>query len=389
MSERPAMPERAPGTSRMTPMRALTLFLIVVVVLGYPSWRYTHRHETASNAAQPAEPPVVVSDAVVANRPWQDSLQAFGQIRAVQGADLSAQVPGIVDEIDFRSGDEVKAGAVLMRLRLYDDTAKLQQLQALVSLWQANVARDKKQFAVQAISQATLDLDNANLRQYEAQVAAQQQQIEEKIVRAPFSGKLGIRQVDLGQYLPAGTTIANLEALDHLYVDFNVVQQDFARISDGQTVDVTVNSWPNRIFHAKVAALDSRIDQASRMVSVRADLENADRALLPGMFAVSHLNVGSVTPRIAVPQGAISFNPYGNFVYVLTPDPKKAGVFVATSRVVTLGARRGDLVLVETGLHPGENIVTVGLFKLRNGSAVTINNDVKPAESLTPSPEEE
>ncbi|MCQ8278764.1 efflux RND transporter periplasmic adaptor subunit [Acetobacteraceae bacterium KSS8] len=373
----------------MTPTRALTLFLIAVVILGYPSWRYTHRHESASGAAQPAEPPVVVSDAVVTDRPWQDSLQAFGQIRAVQGADLSAQVPGIVDEIDFRSGDEVKAGTVLMRLRLYDDSAKLQQLQALVSLWQANVARDRKQFAVQAISQATLDLDNANLRQYEAQVAAQEQQIEQKIVRAPFSGKLGIRQVDLGQYLPAGTTIANIEALDHLYVDFNVVQQDLSRIADGQSVDVSVDSWPNRVFHAKVVALDSHIDQASRMVSVRADLDNPDRALLPGMFAVAHLNVGSVTPRIAVPQGAISFNPYGNFVYVLTPDPKRNGVFVATSRVVTLGARRGDLVLVEKGLNPGDRIVTAGLFKLRNGSAVTINNDVQPADSPDPTPEEE
>ncbi len=377
----------------MTRTRAWILLLLVVAVAAYPLWRVWHRAAAPAEAAQTAEPPQTVSDIAVRQQAWQSRLKAYGQVRAVQGAELSSQVPGIVDEIDFQSGQDVKAGAVLLRLRLYDDPAKLQQLEAEVSLYEANLARDQKQFAAQAISRATLDLDTANLRNYQAQVTAQAQAMEEKIVRAPFAGRLGIRQVDLGQYMPPGTAVTTLQALDPIYVDFAVPQQQVGDVTPGRPVDVTVDTYPGRIFHATVQALDSRIDAQSRMASVRASLANPDHALLPGMFAIAHLDLGPSRQVVAVPQAAISFNPYGDFVYVLTRPPGGAParpeVLVATSRVVTLGETEGDRVVVATGLKPGETIVTAGQLKLRSGAAVTIDNRVQPQDAMHPEPPEE
>ncbi|MBE7213119.1 MAG: efflux RND transporter periplasmic adaptor subunit [Gluconacetobacter diazotrophicus] len=373
------------GTRR----RLLILVLLLLAVAAIPLWRMRPQHGARPAAGGQAAPVAVVSDTVLAEQDWQDRLQAFGQLRAQQGAELSAPVAGIVGEIDFSSGEEVKAGTVLLRLRLYDDEAKLQQLQALVSLWQANVARDQKQFQAQAISRATLDLDDANLRQFQAQVAAQAQVIEQKNVRAPFSGKLGIRQVDLGQYLPPGTVATSIQALDRLYCDFNVVQRDAASVRPGQAVRLTVDAWPDRSFPATVLAIDSRVDPQNRMAQVRATLDNRDRALLPGMFAVAHLDVGAPRRVVSVPQGAVSFSPYGDFVYELTPLPGHPGRYTAASRVVRLGQTQGDRVVVEDGVKPGDRIVTAGAFKLRDGAVVTVNNSVPVPDALHPAVREE
>ncbi len=383
----------------MTRTRLVLLLLLVLAAAAYPVWRLAHRAapaQAAQGTAQAAEPPQTVSDIVVRRQPWQDRLKAYGQVRAVQGAELSAQVPGIVDEIDFQSGQDVKVGTVLLRLRQYDDPAKLQQLQAEVALYTTNLQRDQKQFEAQAVSHATLDLDTANLRSYQAQVAAQAQAMEEKIVRAPFTGRLGIREVDLGQYLPPGTAVTTLQALDPIYVDFSVPQQQVGDVRPGRTVDVSVDTYPGRVFHAAVQALDSRIDAQSRMASVRASLDNRDHALLPGMFAVARLDLGPSQEVLAVPQTAVSFNPYGDFVYVLTPQPQEPGkapgsapVFLATSRVVTLGATQGDRVVVTAGLHDGDTVVTAGQIKLRSGALVVIDNRVQPPNALAPEPPEE
>ena len=362
----------------MTRIRALMLLLLALAALAaYPAWRGLHP-AAASAPASSSEPAQTVADFVVTPVRWQAMLKAFGQVRAVQGADLSSQVAGIVDEIDFQSGQEVKAGTVLLRLRLYDDTAKLAQLNAEVALWTANMARDQKQFDVQAISRATLDLDLANLRNFQAQAQAQAQAMDEKIIRAPFSGRLGIRQVDLGQYLSPGTAVTSLQALDPIYVDFSVPQQQIGEIVPGHGVRVGVDTWPGRVFEATVQAFDSRIDPQSRMVTVRAALANADHALLPGMFAIVHLDLGPPKTVLAIPQAAVSFNPYGNFVYVLTPRPGAEGGFIAHSRVVVTGEARDDRVVVTSGLKAGERVVGAGQLKLRNGSAVVVDNTVKP-----------
>jgi membrane fusion protein (multidrug efflux system) len=351
------------------------LRILLPLTVAFAAWLLWHMEQQRNKpGAKIADaPPVVLAD-VLACEDWQSGFQATGQLRAAQGAELSAPVSGIVAEIRFQAGDEVRAGSVLLRLRAYDDDAKLKQLRALVRLWEANLARDKKQFEVQAVSRATLDQDAATLTQYQAQVEAQQQLIEQKLIRAPFDGRIGIRQVDLGQYLSPGTAIASIEALDQLYLDFNVVQRDFSAVHPGQTIQVTVDAWPERLFQANVLAVDSSVDPQSRMVLVRATLDNHDRALLPGMFAVARLDVGSLRPVVAVPQAAVSFSPYGDFIYVLTPKPGEPGRFIASSQVLQLGEQQGDKVVVTSGLKVGDRIVTAGGFKLRTGATVVIGD---------------
>ena len=368
--------------------RILLPLLLLFAALGAAAagWRWLG-HPAASAPAGSAQPQVV-SATTVERTPWQSRIDAFGQVRAVQGADLSAEVPGIVDSIDFRSGSDVAAGTVLLRLRPNDDDARLATLQATADLWAANVARDQKQFDAQAISRATLDLDQANLRSYRAQVAGQQALMQEKVVRAPFAGRLGIRMVDLGQYLTAGTAVVTLQALDPIYVDFNLPQQQVAQVAAGQPAEVRVDAFPGRVFDARVLAVDSRIDAASRMASVRAALRNPDHALLPGMFATVGLAVGPPRPAVTVPAAAISYNPYGDFVYVLT-GTATPGILVANSRVVTLGEARGDRVVVLSGLRPGERVVTAGQVKLRQGAPVRVDDRVQPEDQLDPHPPEE
>ncbi len=376
----------------MTRKLALLLVAVVVAGLALAGWRWLGipLGRPAAAVTPAAEQPQVVSAVTVRRAPWQSRIEAFGQVRAVQGADLSAELSGIVDSIDFQSGSDVAAGTVLLRLRPNDDDARLATLQATADLWAANVARDQKQFEAQAISRATLDLDQANLRSFRAQVAAQQALMAEKVVRAPFAGRLGIRAVDLGQYLVAGTPIVSLQALDPIYVDFNLPQQQVAEVAAGQPVAVGVDTFPGRVFDARVLAVDSRIDAASRMASVRASLPNPDHALLPGMFATVGLVQGPPHEAVTVPQTAISYNPYGDFVYVLEQAPGgPAGALAANSRVVTLGEARGDRVVVLTGLRPGETVVTAGQVKLRQGALVRVDNSVQPQDQLNPDPPEE
>jgi membrane fusion protein, multidrug efflux system len=346
------------------------------------------KHATAA-ATDDDDSALTVSASAVQLSAWQDQLKAFGQVRAAQGADLSSEVSGIVDSIDFTSGQDVRAGSILLRLRPNDDDAKLAALRASAELAVANLARDRQQYALKAISRATLDQDEANAKNARAQVDAQQAQMAEKVIRAPFSGRIGIRMVDLGQYLTAGTPITSLQALNPIYVDLNVPQQQIGRIKPGQTVDVSVDSYPGRTFKARIKAVDNRVDAASRMVSVRADLDNADHALLPGMFAIAHLSVGSPTQVLAIPLSAISFSPHGDYVYVLTAKNGSDDVKTATMRALRIGEQRGDRAIVLDGLAPGEVVVTAGQIKLRNGATVQVNNSVQPSDQWHPDAAEE
>ncbi|WP_428392595.1 efflux RND transporter periplasmic adaptor subunit [Lichenicoccus sp.] len=330
-----------------------------------------------------AAPPAPSVSTVIAKRElWQAQVRATGQVVAVQGADLSAEVSGIVGAISFASGQDVAAGTVLLRLRPNDDDARLAQLQALASLGAANLARDRKQFTAEAVSRATLDADQSNLAAEQAQVAAQRAVMAEKAVRAPFAGRLGIRLVDLGQYLTAGTAIVTLQALDPIYVDFNVAQQALGRLHVGQTISAHLDGWPDRVFKARLSAINSRLDAASRMATVRAELDNHDHALLPGMFAVVDVDTGAAIPRLTLPQAAISFNPYGDFVYVL--ERGAGGQLIANSRVVATGAVRGDQVAILSGIKAGEQVVSAGQLKLRSGMPVEVNNSIQPPDNAAP-----
>ena len=334
-----------------------------------------------------ANPPQTVSTTTAAKQDWQPQLEAVGSLRAVNGADLAFEVAGIVDEIRFNSGDDVEAAEVLIHLRDDEDVARLQSLQASADLASIVYERDKKQLKIQAVSQATVDADAANLKNARAQVVEQQAIIDKKTIRAPFAGHLGIRAVDLGQYVSAGTTIVTLQALDPIYVDFFLPQQTVDQIRVAQPVTVKVDAFPKETFRGEISALNSKVDVSTRNVQVRATLKNPDHKLLPGMYATIDIDIGAPQQYVTLPQTAITFSAYGDTVYIV--DDKGAGPdgkpqLVARQSFVTTGATRGDQVAVLKGVGEGELIVTSGQLKLHNGSAVAIDNTVAPTAEAAP-----
>jgi membrane fusion protein (multidrug efflux system) len=322
---------------------------------------------------------------------WQPSLQSVGSITAINGASLSAEVGGIVDTLDFESGQDVEKGELLLTLRPNNDPAVLAQLQANAALAAINLARDQKQFAVSAVSQSQLDSDRATLAADQAQVAAQQATMAEKQVRAPFTGRLGIRQVDLGQYLSPGAEIVSLQQLNPVYVDFHMPQQALAQLQPGQKVAVDVDAYPNEPFTGTVTALDSEVDQNTRSIEVRATVDNAKLLLRPGMFASVNVNTGAPAQEVTLPQTAITYNSYGDTVYIVTQGKDANGkqALVANQVFVQLGATRGNQVAVTSGVKPGDEVVVAGQVKLRNGAVVAINNTLLPPDGSNPNPPNE
>jgi membrane fusion protein (multidrug efflux system) len=323
--------------------------------------------------------------------PWQPGLQSVGSITAVNGASISAEVSGIVDTINFESGEDVQKGTLLLTLRPNNDPAVLAQLEAQAALAAINAARDERQLAANAVSQAQVDSDRAQLASAQAQVAAQKALIEEKQVRAPFSGRLGIRQVDLGQYLVAGTAIVSLQQLNPVYVDFHMPQQALAQVGPGQKVDVGIDAYPGQDFIGTISALDSNVDQATRSIEVRATLDNSKLLLRPGMFASVNVSVGTPQDFVTLPQTAITYNSYGDTVYLVThgTDAKGKPALIANQVFVTLGETRGDQVAVLAGVNPGDIVVVAGQVKLRNGAVVDINNKLLPSNEPNPNPANE
>jgi len=368
-------------------------------------------------AAQ-GQPKFTVSTVRAGFQDWQPTLTAVGSMRAERGTDLSAEVAGIVEAIQFNSGDDVRAGQVLLQLRSADEVAHLESLKASAALAETTYRRDEAQFAAQAISQATLDSDAANLRSTKAQVAEQQALVDKKIVRAPFTGHLGVRAVDLGQYLSPGTKIVTLQQLDLIYIDFVLRQQDLNQVAVGQNVQATCDAYPEQRFAGAIAAIDPLVDINTRNVQVRAALKNPEHKLLPGMSATVEIQVGKPQRYITLPQTAVSYNPYGATVFLIATQSGAAGTrdkvkgtpraeqssasaqhgpssgnnapnLLAKQVFVTTGATRGDQVAILAGVHEGDEVVTSGQMKLKNGALVTINNTVQPASDPNPAPWEQ
>ncbi|MBB4952090.1 membrane fusion protein (multidrug efflux system) [Agrobacterium vitis] len=332
-----------------------------------------------------ANPPQTVSTAAANLSDWQSEIEAVGTLKAVNGADLALQVAGIVEDRSFESGDTVTAGQVLLKLSAEDDIAKLAALQATADNYAISLKRSQDQQKVSAVSQATVDSDAANLKNARALVEQQKAIVDQKTLRAPFAGRLGIRSVDIGQYLTAGTTIVTLQALDTLYVDLYLPQQALSQIKVGQDVTTTVDAYPGKIFPGKISAINSKVDSASRNVQVRATMSNPDGLLLPGMFGRVKIAVGTSRQFITLPQTAIVYNPYGDSVFIVDQDAqggKQNGV-VRQSFVKT-GDTRGDNVAITDGIKEGEQVVIAGQIKLRNGSPVIIDNSQIPTAENAP-----
>jgi membrane fusion protein (multidrug efflux system) len=235
---------------------------------------------------------------------------------------------------------------------------------------------------------ATVESDEANLKVSRAQVAAQQAIMAEKIVRAPFAGRLGVRQVDLGQYVAAGTALVTLQQLDPMFVDFYLPQQAIGQVAAGQSVDVTADAWPGKTFQGRIVALNPRIDAASRMLQVRATVPNADGALLSGMFVNLAIATGEPRPLVTIPAAAVAYNPYGSLVYVVRGEKDAQGKDqqIVKQQFVTTGATRGDQVSILKGISANDQVVTAGQLKLHNGSIVKIDNAVRPTDNPAPVP---
>lgn len=336
-------------------------------------------------------PPQTVSTAKADVSEWQGEFQAVGTLRAVRGADIAPEVAGVVTVIHFQSGQEVQAGAPLVQLNAESDLARLQSLQASAELAEVNYRRDQKQLEIQAVSQAVVDTDAANLKSAKAQLAEQQALLNKKLVRAPFGGRLGIRAVDVGQYVTAGTKLVTLQALDPVYVDFYAPQKSLGRIALKQKIVLKSDAFPSEQFAGEISSIDPKVDPATRNVQVRATVRNPKHRLLPGMFATVTIASGGPQRFITLPQTAVSYNPYGDTVFVVEEQKVQDGKasLVALQKFVTTGGTRGDQVAILSGIKEGDTVVTAGQIKLRSGVPVIINNSIQPTNDRSPQPKDQ
>jgi membrane fusion protein (multidrug efflux system) len=373
--------------------RRLWLWMILVVVLAVVLFGAIFAFPIVAFKAKgfPAPPPATVATATARFEDWQPAIQVVGSLKPVRGADLSVEVAGIVDEVSFDSGGDIASGAQIIRLRDTDDIAKLHTLEASRDLWQANYARDQAQLQRQLISQAQFDITSSNLKSLQAQIAEQQAIVAKKTLRAPFAGHLGIRAVNAGQFINPGTVVVTLQALDPIFIDFFLPQQQLQQIKTGQAITTKVDAYPDIRFPGRISTIDPKVDPATRNVAVRATLPNGDRKLLPGMFATAEIVTGQKQRYITLPQAAITFNPYGNVVFVVKQGKDAAGkeTLIGQQTVVTTGATRGDQIAVLSGLKEGDIVVSAGQAKLQNGAPLIVNNAVMPSNDPNPQPHEQ
>lgn len=381
-------------TKRPMAKRMIIMLVCVCVLLGalvgFNLFKaYMIKKFMASNAA----PPATVTAAVAGFQTWQPQLAAVGSLRAVRGVDVTTEVAGLVREITFNSGQDVKAGQVLVRLNDDSDCALLASLKAAAELAQTVYTRDKAQYDIQAIAKAQLDSDAADLKSKRAQVDQQAALVDKKTIRAPFAGRVGITTVNPGQYLNPGDAIVTLQAIDTLYADFYLPQQQLGQLQVGQSVVIDTNAFSNRTFEGKISSINPRVDNTTRNVQVEASVENREHKLLPGMYANVKVEAGGVQRYLTLPQTAITYNPYGATVFVVKPGTQKDAhgntMPVAQQVFVTPGPTRGDQVAILKGIGAGTQVVTSGQLKLKNGTSLVIDNRVLPADNPNPMPQEQ
>lgn len=376
----------------MTKRIIIMLIIVGVIFGGIFGFHAFQGYMMKKYMSSAAAPPVTVSAMKAVSKEWQEQIQAVGTLRAVRGVDLANEIPGIVQSVHFKSGDDVKTGQVLLQINADADIAQLRVLTAAADLAQSVYARNKKQFQVQAVSQASLDIDAADLKGKQFQVAQQTALVNKKTIRAPFSGHLGISSVNAGQYLNAGDKIVTLQALDSIYIDFYLPQQELSRLAVKQEVTLVTDTYPDITFKGKITAISPRVDPQTRNIQVEALIANSQHKLLPGMYATVKVEAGSARRYLTLPRTAISFNPYGETVYIvdqkgMAKDGKPS--LVVRQTFVTLGPARGDQIAVTKGIKDGELVVTSGQLKLRNGSSVIINNQVQPGNDASPAPQDQ
>lgn len=408
-----------PSTRKRMIIMIIAVVLFIGLIAGIKALTIIHM---ISGMKPP--PPPVVSTAKAAYQQWQPELRAVGTLRAARGADLALDIAGLVTVVNVKSGDEVRQGQVLLQLRDSEDLAQLHQLEASAALAEVTFTRAKEQMAVQVISKADYDQSAADLKVKQAAVAQQQVNVAKKQLRAPFAGRAGIVTINPGAYLNSGTTIVTLQQLDPVYVDFHLPQKELADLRPGQRAVLTLDAFPGKTFTGKINAISPKVDSDTRNAQIEAEVPNPDRVLIPGMFATVSIDVGTQQRNLTLPQTAVVYNPYGETVFAVKTkreadqarsadlaktaaadgeaapkeDKKKAAAskappvdpdaLVVQQIFVTTGATRGDQVAITSGLGEGAEVVTSGQIKLKSGSPIRIDNNVQPADSPNPRPQE-
>jgi membrane fusion protein (multidrug efflux system) len=359
----------------------LMLVAMTLIVGGIIGFKLFGRHMMNVALAAQTPPPVTVATATARELEWRPTLRAVGGFAATQGIMVSAQLDAVVTKIAFEPGGKVAAGDLLVQQDISTETAQLESAEAAAELAAQSLERVQQLRAAGTNAANELDTATANYRQAQANIAAIRSTIAKRTIRAPFAGRTGIRQVNLGQFLRSGAAIVSLQALDPIYFDFTLPQQDAGRVKAGQSVVVAVDAFPGAAFCGAISTVNPDLDEATRTLRLQATLPNADGRLQPGMFGSVEVQLPLDEKVVTVPLTAIVYNPYGNAVYIVEPG---SGGQVARQQFVQTGATRGDQIAIVKGVNAGAVVVTAGQLKLRNGASVVVNNRITPADSATP-----
>jgi membrane fusion protein (multidrug efflux system) len=372
----------------------IMLGVVLLVVLALAGYKAFSIYQQIQMFSAP-KPPVSVAVAKAVEQPWQSRLPTVGSLKALQGVDLSLEIAGTVQKVQFESGQKVKAGQPILQLDSEVESALLETAQADLGLSQLDFGRGRQLVGSQAISKGEFDRLSAQLKKNQATVNQLKASLAKKHIVAPFSGTIGIRQVDVGDYLASGTVIATLQDLSSLYVDFYVPEQTVPRLAVAQPVNVSVSAYPGQAFVGSISAINPKVEDSTRNVLVRATLANPDGKLLPGMFANLNVILPDVAVGIVVPESAVTYTLYGNSMYVVTrkktadgsveKDDQGQPILIAERRFVETGERRDGQVLVTKGVQSGEEVVIAGQIKLDNGTPIAISDDKTLTEQNSPS----
>jgi len=370
--------------------RMIIMLMIVGVILAgiFGFIRFKGQMIKQFMSAQ-GEPIQTVSTTAVESLEWQPKLDAVGTIQASQSVNISAEVAGMVEEIYVKQGENVQSGTPLVQLRTYDEQAKLDALKAAVQLAELTYKRDKAQFEASAISQQTLDIDKANWEIAKANVAQQQALLNKKLIRAPFTGQIGVRQIDVGQYLDPGAAITTLQALDSVYVDFYLPQQTLGTLKLGQKVHLKVDTYPSELFTGELIVINPKVEINTRNVRLRALLKNPQHKLLSGMYVSVNIATGGLKSQLTLPRSVLTFNAFGSSIYKLEQaglDSQGKPKLIAKQSLVITGETRGDQIAILKGINAGDTIVTTGQIKLHNGSPVLVDNSIPSSNDPNPQP---
>jgi membrane fusion protein (multidrug efflux system) len=366
----------------------LGLFFAVVFGFGFVKFTQIQGFMKLAKSGAFEPPPTAVTTDVAKESEWQPTLQSVGSVTAVNGVTISTDLAGIVRQIAFESGNKVRSGDLLVRLDTVQEEAQLHQSEAQRDFASVTLKRDKDLVEKHAISQSDYDNAEAVFRQAQATVDQFTALIARKTLRAPFDGVTGIRQVNLGQYLKEGDMVVTLQAFDPIYVNFSLPQQDLSKLAVGQPVALRVDAYEGQSFQGKITAINSLVDQATRNIQVQATFANTELRLRPGMFAKVSVIMTEKQNVVAIPATAIHYAPYGDSIFIVSQmkDPQGKEYKGVKEQFIKTGQSRGDMIAIVSGLKPGDEVVTSGVFRLKTGAHVSVNNQIKPGTDLSPNP---